>query len=157
MTEAMKVAPVLDLEKKLEEARAKRTAAALAREEAKRPARLQTELEREERAISDDEVIARLEDELGPIGRAIGVVRTDLGAVVLKRATPPAFKKFQDLMARENPKQHELSGELVRPCLLHPAQAELDRMLAEQPHILIRCANVVSELAGVRAKEEAGK
>lgn len=157
MTEAMKLAPVLDLEKKLEELRSKRAAAALAREEAKRPARLQTELEREERAIADDDVIARLEDELGPIGRAIGVVRTDLGAVVVKRAPPPAFKRFQDLMARENPKQHELSDALVRPCLVHPSSSEFDKMLAEQPHILIRCANVLSELAGVRTKEEAGK
>jgi hypothetical protein len=155
--EAKKLAPVLDLERRLEEARAKRAAAAAAREEAKLPARLQTELEREERAMADDEVIARLEDEHGAVGRAIGVVHTDLGAVVLKRAAPPQFKRFQDLMARENPKQHELSDTLVRPCVLHPSQGEFEKMLAEQPHILIRCANTISELAGVRTKEEAGK
>lgn len=145
------------LEKRIEALRQKRAAAALAREEAKRPARLQNELEREERALSDDEVIAKLEDELGPIGRAIGVVRTDLGAVVLRRADPVAYKKFSDLMARENPKQHELAAPMVMPCVKHPSRAEFDRMIEEQPHILIRCANVLTELAGFRAQEVAGK
>lgn len=146
-----------DLETRLALARAKRAAAAAAREEAKRPGVLKAELEREERALVDDDAIARLEDEHGPIGRAIEVIRTELGAVIVKRAPPVAFKRFQDLMARENPKQYELCEQLVAPCLLHPARAAFDLMLAEQPHILIRCANKVSELAGVRAKEEAGK
>jgi hypothetical protein len=158
MTEATKdSAPNADLEHRLEALRQRRAEAAAAREEKKRPAVLQAELEREERALVDDEVIAKLEDERGAIGRAIGVVRTDLGAIVVRRADPAAYKKFADMMARENPKQHELSTTLVQHALLHPTLAEFDRMAQEQPHILIRCANVISELAGVRAKEEAGK
>lgn len=158
MAEATTKAPdVADLEKRLEDARKKRAAAAAAREAAKLPGALLSELERVERDAADDEVIARLEDELGPIDRAIAVVRTELGAVVLKRADPPAYKKFTDLMSRENPKQHELSASFVFPCVKHPSRPDFEKMLEEQPHVLIRCANALSELAGVRAKETAGK
>jgi hypothetical protein len=110
-----------------------------------------------ERELRDTEALEKADAELGPEGKAMAVVRTDLGAVIVKRATPPAFKRFQDLMARENPKQHELSDQLVRPCLVHPDPSTFDRMLTEQPHILLRCANAISSLAGVRQNEVAGK
>lgn len=145
------------LEKKLEEARARRAAIAEAREKKNADKLLEAELAAEVQGIEDDEVIAKLEDELGPEGRAFKVIRTDLGAVIVKRSTAAAFKMFQDLRARENPKVHQLSDQLTRPCLLHPSKDRFDEMLKEQPHILIRCTNAIAELAGVRAEEVAGK
>jgi hypothetical protein len=146
-----------ELEAQLAAIQAKRAAFAAAREKAKRPDVLKSQLEAEVRDLEDDQAIVALEDEHGADGRFIKVIRTDLGAVILRRAHAPAFKRFQDLRSRENSKVHELSEQLVRPCLLHPSKERFDEMLREQPHILIRCANGLAELAGVRAEEVSGK
>lgn len=144
-------------QKELAEIKAKRAALAEQRDKRASERAEEDEFAREKRALIDDAAIARLEEEHGPDGKAIEVIRTDLGVVVVKRAPGPAFKRFQDMMSRENPKRHELTDTLVRPNLLHPEKEEFDRMLALQPHILIRAGNAIARLAGVREEEVAGK
>lgn len=144
-------------QKELEELRAKRAALAEKRDKRAAERALVDELETTRRELADEEAIERLEEEHGPDGKAIGIVRTDLGAVVVKRPIAAAFKRFQDLMSRDNPKRHELTEQLVKPCLLHPDKPTLDQMVAQQPHIMIRAGNKIAELAGVREEEVSGK
>lgn len=145
------------IEQRLEAAKARRAAVADAREKKNAAALLEAEVAAEEQAAVDDEALVKLEDEHGPEGQSFKVIRSDLGAVAVRRAPAAAFKKFQDLSSRPNAKMHELSDELMRHCLLYPSKERFEEMLRAQPHTLIRCANKVAELAGVRAEEVAGK
>lgn len=142
-----------ELEARLEAARAAGAQLVRAREERAEIARLEFEIEAAERAVVDEEAIAAAEEEYGPVGRAIAIVETDLGAVVLKRPHAATFQKFQDVGKMRT---RDLDA-LVRPCLVHPDRAGLDRILKELPATLVRLANAVSELAGARAEEVSGK
>jgi len=144
-----------DLE--LAELRAKRAAVADKRARFAEQVAKAERLEAERRAVADEEAIARLEEEHGPLDKAIAVVYTDLGAVVVRRAKPPAYKRFNEHITRENAKPFELSEQLVFACLLYPTREAFGAMVEAQPFTLIRCANAISTLAGVRAQEVAGK
>lgn len=142
-----------DFEKRLAAARAKRSeletaaaARAVERDQAE-------QLEAEERSIRDLEAIAKAETDHGPQGRKIAVVRTDLGAVVLKRANPLHYKRYVD----QGEFNTEANERLVRQCVVHPPLTTFEAWLQEQPAILVRCANAICALAGVRAKEVEGK
>lgn len=136
-------------------ARAQATATTLVRDREARAelAQLEASVEAAERAILDEQAIARAEDEHGALGRFIAVVQTDLGAVIVKRPHAATFRKFQDAASL---KTRDLDA-LVRPCLVHPDRGGLDQILAEQPATLVRLANAVSELAGARVEEVSGK
>ena len=99
----------------------------------------------------DAEEIEKAEEKYG-IDR-VGVVRTRLGCVIVKRPNAVLYKRFQD---RESAKTQDLE-KLVRPCLVYPDAAAFDRILEEQPATLTRVADCVVELAGFRAKEVSGK
>lgn len=137
----------------ISELRAKREVIARAREERSLANELADKLATEKRALADEEAIDAAERDLGPIGKRIEVVRTDFGAVIVKRAHPAIFKRFID-RGKSNTKDLE---ELVRPCLVYPALSEFEGYVEQQPMILLRAANGVSSLAGVRAEELAGK
>lgn len=151
------MAAELTNEEKLAAARARRTKLAAEREQKNAAKVLESALAAEEQGIVDDEAIAKIDDEHGPEGREFKVLRTDLGAVVVKRAPGPAFKKFQDLKARPNHKETELCEQLARPCVIHPSKERFDEMLREQPYIATRCADAIAVLAGVRAEEVSEK
>lgn len=120
------------------------------------------EIEKKAREFRDEEAIAAAEDKHGQAleygsgsadGRKLAIVRTDLGAVVLKRPNHILFKRFQD-SGEANAAEFD---KLVRPCLVHPDSATFDRYLEDQPAILGRCAGAVATLAGIRMKELSGK
>ena len=115
------------------------------------------QLDAERHALADEEAIARFEDELGPVDKLIAVVRTDLGTVILRRAKPPAYKRFNEQITREGAKPFELSEQLVVACLLYPSREVFATMIEAQPFITIRCASAISTLAGVRTQEVVGK
>jgi hypothetical protein len=139
--------------KKLRELREQRAAVEARRAQRQEAAQGAEALAREERALRDATAIEAAEEEHGPLGRKIAAIDTDLGVVIVKRPNHIAFKRFQD---SESATTVEFE-KLVRPCLVHPASAEFDRMLEEHPAILTRVANQVVVLAGVRLKEVAGK
>lgn len=141
----------------LAELRARRAAVAEARARHAEQVAAAGQLEVERRALADDEAIARLEQEHGPLDKAIAVVQTDLGAVVVRRAKPPSFKRFNEGMTRDSPKAFELSEQLVLPCLLYPSREAFAAMIEQQPFTMIRVASAISTLAGVRMQEVAGK
>lgn len=114
---------------------------------------LAEQLEREERELKDREALDAAEAEHGALGRRIAAVHTDLGVVIVKRSNAVLFKRFQD---KGSVKSEDLD-KLVRPCLVYPDGGAFDRILDELPATLLRVANAVSELAGARAEEVAGK
>ena len=144
-------------DQELAELRAKRAAIAERRARFAEQCAKRDRLEAERRQVADEDAIARLEEEHGPIDKVIGVVYTDLGAVVVRRAKPPAYKRFNEAITRDNAKQFELSEQLVIPCLLYPTREAFAVMTEAQPFTMIRCANAISTLAGVRMQEVAGK
>lgn len=140
-------------EEKLAEVRARR--AELDRQRAERDAAraLEEQLEVETRALADAEAIAKAEDEHGPVGKRIALVRTDLGVIILKRPNPVLFRRFQD----QGKFTHEAIDKLVRPSVVHPDGATFDRIMDELPATMIACANAVTVLAGARTEEASGK
>lgn len=142
-----------DLEKRLAELRAQRRQLEAEAEQRAAERSLHDQVEAEERAIKDREAITKAEQDHGPVGRKLAVVETDLGAVILKRSNPLHYKRFSDA---ETLATAELE-KLVRPCLVHPTMPTFEAYLEEQPAILLRCANAICVLAGVRAKEVSGK
>lgn len=142
-----------EIEDELKRLRAERDAVArkrAAREAAEAPHR---ELEAERIALANDQAIEDAESAIGPVGKKIAVVQTDLGVVIVKRPHAALFKRFQDRGKATSKEQ----GELVRPSLVYPELAAFETICEELPATLLRCANAVAELAGIRADEIAAK
>lgn len=143
MSEATTLSEIKAQRAALAEAKAKRDAA---RDAAEAP-ELEARLLREELALDKAEI------EIGPLGRALAVVQTDLGAIILKRPAAVIFKRFQDSASMRS----EELEKLVRPCLVYPVASDFVTIIDALPATLIRCANAVSVLAGVRTEELQGK
>jgi hypothetical protein len=142
-----------DLEARLAKARAERAAVAQARVEREAAAELAALVETEERAAKDEAAVAAAEQAHGPVGRKIAVVETDLGVIIVKRPNPVLFRKWQDMGKATT----ATLDQLVRPCLVYPDVAAFDRILDELPATLMRLANEVCTLAGMRREEVSGK
>lgn len=140
-------------EQRLTEIRAAR--AALAAEKSKRDAdrSVADQLAAEELALKDEQAIACAESEQGPVGKKIATIATDMGVIILKRSHPLLFKKFQDTGSL----RHADLDKLVRPCVVYPDASKFDGIIDELPATMLRCANAVSMLAGVRVEEVSGK
>lgn len=145
--------PTGELEQRLAELRAKRKHLDDAAEQRGAERRLLDEIESEERAIRDREALAKAEVEHGPVGRKLAVVRSAVGDVIVKRSNPLHFRRFQDSGKTTTDELERL----VRPCLVYPDAPTFDRWLDEQPALMLRCADAICVLAGVRAKEVEGK
>jgi outer membrane murein-binding lipoprotein Lpp len=138
---------------RVDELRAKRAKIAedrRQREIARAPAEL---LALEEQGLADDQAIEAAEIEHGPVGKQIMTINTDLGVIIVKRSHPNMFKRFQD----KGSTRTEDLDKLVRHCLVHPDPPAFDRILKELPASLLRCADAVSFLAGVRMEDVTGK
>jgi hypothetical protein len=138
-----------DVKAKIAAARARKAAA-----EASRAAAVETpeaELARVEREARDAEA---LHDAERTHGKAkIAALETDLGLVILKRAHPAHYKRFQDLEKVST----EDAEKLTRPCLVYPEPDAFDRMIEEQPGTVARCAVAIMRLAGARNADLSGK
>ncbi len=142
-----------DLEARKAAALAKKSAAE-ARISASESARAaEAEVAALERDASDAEALAAAVEKHGPQGTHVRVVPSLLGAIIVKRPTGAAFRKFQD-----SAKADSVAFEkLVRPCIVSPDAATVDRIFDEQPALLGMCADAVVQLAGARKEELAGK
>lgn len=107
------------------------------------------ELEAERRAVVDSEALNRAIDEHGQVGKVIGTLETDLGLVIVKRASAMRFKRFTDT----EDTSYENCLKLVRPSLVYPPSDKFDLMIEQQPAIAVRAANKLAVLAGVRREE----
>lgn len=140
-----------DLDARLAAARAKKNEAAEKRTALEVEGAKLHEVEAAERDARDEVAISEAEERFG--AKKIAVVRTEVGCVIVKRPHPLIYKKFRD---RGELKTTDLE-KLVRACLVHPDGNALDKVFEEEPAALDRAANCVVELAGFRAKENAGK
>ena len=140
-----------ELNARLDAANAKAESARLDREALETSGELERKVVAAERAASDERALYEAEAEHG--ARKIGTVATDLGLIIVKRANPILFKRFQD---SESVKTEDLE-KLVRPCVVHPTMREYDAIIEELPAALVRVADRVMYLAGVRAKDTGGK
>lgn len=116
-------------------------------------ARLEADVLVAERRVRDEKAIAQAVADHGPIGVKLRVVETEIGVVILKRPHAAIFRRFVD----EGSTKSKDLDKLVRPSVVYPDAATLDGLLEEQPAVLLELANAVSELAGARAREVAGK
>ena len=142
------------LEARLLAARASREAADARRSARDERVRLLAEVEAEERAVRDAEVLEALEAEHGPLDKMIRRIDTDEGMVVVKRPNHILYKRFVD----RGKTTSEALEQLVRPCVIHPAdKGELARIFEAMPASLMRAADAVVHLAGARKEDIAGK
>lgn len=114
---------------------------------------LRREVELEEREARDAPAIAKAEEEHGPIGEKIAVVKTGWGSVVLKRPNHVIFKRFQD---KASAKSDDFLA-LVKPCVVYPDAKTVEVIVEEYPATLVDLADVVVELARGRAREVSAK
>lgn len=140
-------------EAELKALRAERAAIAAARRAREAERSTGEQIVAERLALADDQAIDKAEAEHGPIGKRIALVRTDLGTVILKRAHPHIFKRYSD---KGSIKSTDLEA-LVRPSLVYPEVGKFDAILEDLPATLMRCADAIAVLAGVRTEELQGK
>lgn len=142
-----------ELEEKIAAARAAREAREAKRDDNARAQKLADELAAEERALADLDVLDKIEAEHGPENKKWRRVNTGLGLVVVGRPALPTFRKYQDKGKTDSASLDQL----VRPCLLHPTKAEFDAIVKEEPAALMRAANAVCYLAGIRKEDASGE
>jgi hypothetical protein len=142
-----------DIEERLKAAREKRANLARARADRDAEKAKLAELEAEERRAADEEAIAKAEDEHGELNKRIRPVYTDMGVVIVRRPNVAAFNAFVE---KKSPTHADLYN-LASPCVVHPDPSRFEAMLAEQPFVLVRAADAVAWLAGVRKEEIEGK
>lgn len=106
-------------------------------------------LERERRALADEQAIEAAETEHGPDGEKIRVVQTSLGVIIVRRAHSVAYKRFMDLKTTRT----EDCEKLARPCVIYPDSAALDRITTELPATWLRLVGALTKLAGFRSDE----
>jgi hypothetical protein len=137
----------------LAKVRAERAALSEARAQREEARSIAEQLENETRALRDEQAIAKAEEEIGPQGKRIMCIQTDMGVVIVKKPHAVSFRKFQD----KGETDHEDLLKLVSPCLVYPSKEQFAVLLDDLPATLQRCANAVATLAGVRVKEVTGK
>ena len=126
-------------------ARAQAIAAARAqREEASEPTEA---LIKARRDLADEEAIEKAIAEHGKLDEKIAVIRTALGAVIVKRPSAMRFKKLQDQGADFKSIEVE---RFVRPSLIYPDVERFDQMTEDLPAIWMDCCSAMFRLCGVR-------
>jgi hypothetical protein len=99
------------------------------------------------------EVVAKLEDEHGPLGKAIAVLRTPGGLIAVKKGIGIVWHRF--LSSKRTPKDHE---DLVRACRIHPVLvADFNRLVEEFPAAVVPLAGKLAKLYGHQEEDEQGK
>lgn len=146
-----------ELEQRIEAVRAERARVQAERDRREKERELADELEREERALKDDQAIADAELEHGPLGKRIEAVRTGQGVVIVRRPSPANFRRWQDRSVSSKDLTMDDAEQLVRPSLVYPDKVTFDAWVKNEPGILPRCAAACGRLAGARLDELAGK
>jgi hypothetical protein len=110
-------------------------------------------LPRQELALADDKAQDEAEAKHGALGAGIRVVETDLGRIILKRPHAAMYKRFADKSSIET----DDIEPLVRHCLVHPSVGQFDAIMEVLPATMLRCADQIALLAGVRLEKVTGK
>lgn len=111
--------------------------------------RKKQELDRATKEADEKELLTQLEEEHGELGKKIAYYRTAGGLVVVKRSGSVAWRRY--MYSKQKMDDVEL---LVRACLVHPTEAQFDKIVEEEPAMLIGLSNKLGELYGIRKQEE---
>lgn len=126
-----------------------------AREEAARP---KATLAETRRALERERVRAELDEKYGDggLGRDYALLDTQKGLVAVSRPKGPAFKAFQERIAKDGYADRHVQ-ELVTPCVVHPERGEYDALIRECPGVPAMLAGLIYDLAKGHAQEVSGK
>lgn len=141
------------LDERLARTRAARAELDVARAKREASAATLAAVEAEERALADETTIEAAIVSQGPIGVAIGYVKTRLGVIIVKRAQKLPFRQFQ---RHDSPTSVDCE-KLLKPCLVHPDWAAFEAMQEELPMALTSACNVIVSLAGAGQETSSGK
>lgn len=141
------------MEERLAAARARKEAAQAKIEDAAKQRGELAEVEAAEREAEETEALASAISDHGALGVKITTAQTAAGLVILKQCSGATWHKFQD-----TGKYDTFSVlKLLRPCIVYPNAARVDRILEEKPAALEDITNAFSALMGKRAAELSGK
>jgi hypothetical protein len=105
----------------------------------------------EERGLAGEKAFDEAQRKYG--AKQVQLVATSEGSIVLRRPHWVAFRKFQD----QKELTYDSAEELVKGCLIYPAQSVFDRLLEQQPGVMTKLASVCVELAGFKVDEVKAK
>lgn len=151
-----------DLEKQLAELTAERERRQAERDEAAKARRLAERIERQKRAMADDETMAKLVEEYGEGN--VQRINTPHGMVVVRVPEPIVYDRFQDQMNRSehpNPKVRTSAAEaalkFARHSLAYPSIPEFDALCKKVPSLAVVAANEAASLGKAQAADDEGK
>jgi hypothetical protein len=127
-------------------ARSAREDAEARREAKKTPDQIRDDIERERRKAMEIDKLADLEAQHGPVDKAIRPIETLHGMVVVKRPAEMAYRKFSDMEKVTT----SAARELAQSCLVYPDKEQWNRIVADEPAVIVRAANAACWLAGNR-------
>lgn len=140
-----------DLQTRKEEAQARIAAAQRVQSARDEERAAVEEVEAMEREAAGAEALLEAQTEHG--ANRVALVQTELGPVIVKAPHAATFRRFAD---KGSTKTADFE-KLATPCLVFPDRTRFESILDQQPGVLLRVADRVAELAGVRTKETEGK
>lgn len=113
------------------------------------------EVLRKAREVEELELEVRFDAELGPRGSHFEIVNSgelNEGCIVVKLGEEVLWKRFQNSKMSQDD-----AAALVRPCVVYPDLSKFEEITARRSHLVVRCANAVATLYGVKLEANAGK
>jgi hypothetical protein len=83
-------------------------------------------------------------------------VQTKAGPAVFRVFKRQEYQRFNSMLT-DDKKKHMALEYIVQACVVYPAHAEFDAMVARRPGIVASCANAVLEHGGVDGEPLLGK
>lgn len=101
------------------------------------------------RTVRDQEALDKAIAEHGRVDVKLAVLETAGGLVILKKPSSMRFARFQD----QGDYNHKELFKLVNPSIVYPDSDRFSALYEDEPALLLRCANAIARLAGVRKQE----
>lgn len=117
---------------------------------------LEAQAAAEELALKNEQAIADAQKTHG--AKKIATIATDGDVIIVKRADPVLFQRFQDEVAKnEGIASTEQQLKIVFSCVVYPDKPRFGAMAEEQPILVQRCLLAIADLAGAKRAELGGK
>lgn len=144
----------MEIEKQIEELRAKRAALEVEYLAEKAERDLQDELAREQYGLENDEAFIEAEREIGPNGIKIALVIAPDGRGIIVRA--PDLIRTKAFQAKKDPSDAELEH-YISHCIHFPGKMKYKEIVKDFPLITNKVVEAVQDLGGASAKARAEK
>jgi hypothetical protein len=144
-----------DMQARIDAARARKEATQDRIAAAQRKKKLELELEAEERQANEAEKLEALVEQYGPVGKALAVLRTDEGHMIVARTPAQVHvKRFRTKKGFESP---DAQDELARVSVAYPDKAAFDKLVERWPFLAEQVCVKAINLARARTQEESGE